>query len=52
MSDGTVLFFEANAAMNFFGLFGPENADIERPEDAFCRANEAIARYFLRVPAR
>ena len=51
MPDGKVLFFEANANMSFFGLLGPENEDIERPEEAFHRANESIARYFLQMSA-
>jgi hypothetical protein len=51
MPDGTVLFFEANAAMVFYGRYGQENADVERPEEAFTRPKEAMKRYFLQRTA-
>jgi hypothetical protein len=45
------LFFEANAAMVFYGRYGQENADVERPEEAFTRPKEAMKRYFLQRTA-
>ena len=47
MPDGTVLIFEANATMNFFGLYSPDMADLARSEEAFTRTNDAITRHFL-----